>query len=150
MQYLAYIGDSCILYLLLTASITRCNSPYNLYLNGVGRQVLGEWHRVELTYIAGYIPGLQRLHKVEISSNLCSDCNNLLKTLQIAHQDCKIYYVCYSSVSVKPKVFVSQILRHNLTKEARVRKFFNYLNGIKKPCFRKFERLTRSKILEIL
>ena len=43
-----------------------------------------------------------------------------------------------------------QILRHYLTKEGRVRKVFNCLIRIKEPCVRKFEGITRSKILGIL
>ena len=45
---------------------------------------------------------------------------------------------------------MSQILRHYLTKEGRVRKFFNCLLRIKEPCVRKFEGVTSSKILGIL
>ena len=40
--------------------------------------------------------------------------------------------------------------RHYLTKEGRVRKSFYCLIWIKEPCVRKFEGLTRSKILWIL
>ena len=47
----------------------------------------------------------------------------------------------------KPKVLVSQILRHYLTKEGRVRKLFSRLIQIKEPCVRNFEDLTRLKIL---
>ena len=50
----------------------------------------------------------------------------------------------------KPKVFVSQILRHYLTKEGRFRKLFHCLIRIKEPCVRKYEGLTRSKVLGIL
>ena len=50
----------------------------------------------------------------------------------------------------KPKVFVLQILRQYLTKEGRVRKLFYCLIRIKEPCVRKYEGLTRSKILGIL
>ena len=45
---------------------------------------------------------------------------------------------------------MSQILRHYLTKEGRVGKLFYSLMRIKEPCVRKFEGLTRSKILGIL
>ena len=44
---------------------------------------------------------------------------------------------------------MSQILRRYLTKEGRVRKFFDYLIWTKEPCVRKFDGLARSKILEI-
>ena len=47
-------------------------------------------------------------------------------------------------------VFVLQILRHYLTKEGRAGKLFYCLIRIKEPCVRKFEGLTRSKILGIL
>ena len=50
----------------------------------------------------------------------------------------------------KPKVFVSQILPHHLTKEGCVRKSFYCLVRIKEPCVRKFEAVIRSKILLIL
>ena len=50
----------------------------------------------------------------------------------------------------KPKVFVSHILRHYLTKECHVQKFFYCLIRLKKPCIRKFEGSTHSKILGIL
>ena len=51
---------------------------------------------------------------------------------------------------IEPKGFVSQILRHYLTKEGRVRKLFNCLILIKEPYVRKSEGLTRWKILGIL
>ena len=50
----------------------------------------------------------------------------------------------------KPKVFVSQILPHHLTKEGCVRKSFYCLVRIKEPCVRKFEAVILSKILLIL
>ena len=50
----------------------------------------------------------------------------------------------------KPKTFVSQILRHYLTKEGRVRKLLYCLIRIKESCIRKSERLTRLKIRGIL
>ena len=51
----------------------------------------------------------------------------------------------------KPKVFVSKILRHYLTKEGRVRKLFYCLMPRKEPCVqRNFEGLTRSTIFGIL
>ena len=50
----------------------------------------------------------------------------------------------------KPRVFVSQILRHYLTKESRIRRLFYCSIQIKEPCVRKFEGCTRSKILGIL
>ena len=45
---------------------------------------------------------------------------------------------------------MSQILRHYLTKEGRVRRLFYCLIRTKERCIRKFEGLTRSKILGIL
>ena len=49
--------------------------------------------------------------------------------------------------SQKTQGFVSQ---NYLTKEGRIRKLFYCLIWIKEPCVRKFEGLTRSKILGIL
>ena len=49
----------------------------------------------------------------------------------------------------EPKVFVSQILRHYLTKEGRVRKLFYCLMRIQEPCIRTFEGLTRLNIFGI-
>ena len=50
----------------------------------------------------------------------------------------------------KPKVFVSQILRHCLTKGGCIRKLFYCLIRTKEPCVKKFEGLIRLKILGIL
>ena len=52
-------------------------------------------------------------------------------------------------VTQKTRVFVSQILRHYLTLESRIRKLFGCSIQIEESYFRKFEGLTRSKILGI-
>ena len=45
---------------------------------------------------------------------------------------------------------MSEILRHYLTEEGRVRKLFYGLMQMAEPCVRKFEELTCSKIFGIL
>ena len=49
----------------------------------------------------------------------------------------------------KPKGFCVADFATLSDKKGRIRKFFNCLIQIKEPCFRKFELLTRSKIVGI-